>query len=179
MYSKAFSILPTPWSPDYVTERIKCLLCQQGNYMWEKPPRECSESLLKTEPHAKIQNDVCTNILNLKRIFSCKAPSTPSFPPNIPKVSFIFYLITVSTVQPSSANSLSWKCSWVIRGFSFVFIFFPIAPSLLIVKETYVFPLQSLSKSSTNISYRYQKDSECSQALCWGLRVNYKTLNLK
>lgn len=36
MYSKAFSILPTACWTDYVIERIKYLLCQQGNYIWEK-----------------------------------------------------------------------------------------------------------------------------------------------
>lgn len=114
----------------------------------------------KTKLCAKINNDGCTNILNLKKVFTCKAHSIPSFPPYLPQVSVIFYLIPVSTEQPSTADSLSWMSISVIRAFSFVYVFFPTAPSLLIVIGTDFFPLQSWSKSSRN------NFSEHSQALC-------------
>jgi len=164
MYSKVSSILPTACWADYITERIKCLLCQQGNYIQKKTPTFI-KSLPKTELWAKIQNDGCIDSLNFKSSFSCKAHSNPASPLYLPKASFIFSLITVSTTQPSTASRFSWKTMGVIRGFSFVSVFFLIAPSLFIVKDIF-FPLQSLSKASSNSFYRLQKDSWCSQALC-------------
>lgn len=174
MYSKASSILPTACWTDYVIERIKHLLCQQGNYILKKTTWTFIKSLPKTELRAKIKDDGCMNKLNFKRSFSCKAHSNLSFPSYLPKVSVIFYLITMNTMQPSAANFLSWKSIWVIRGFSrfsFVYVFFLIAPSLLLLRETYFFRYKVCLRlpvaTSTDTKETPDVPKPCVKGLSW------------